>query len=553
MYEIKMMAVAGNKPNLVGSIEIKLQDKVEKDQVLLTIETAKGKRTIKSGWSGVVTAIKVAVGDIVTTGQTLVEIEAEAEAEAPAVDAPAAENKQWIAKNAELLIIGGGPGGYVAAIYAAMQGKKVVLAEQANLGGTCLNEGCIPTKSFIESAELYDRLRHLSEFGLSADHVAYDFKQIADRKDRIVADLKNGIVSLLNSRGVEVLTGRAEFRDDRTVAVYGQGNYLLTCQQIIIATGARQAVLPIEGIDLDCVMTSREALALKKLPQSVTIIGGGVIGMEFAFIFRSFGVEVHVIEFMDSILSGIDPEASRLLREIAGRKGIQFSTAAKVESIKKAENNMAIVAYHKDGELHYTVSEKVLAAVGRVPNTEGLGLDKTGVEVVKGAVKTDQFLRTAVSHIYAIGDVTNIMQLAHVASHQAIAAVDHILGKNHIMPYDAVPAVIFTRPEIAAVGLSQADPDKHMVSRFDFAANGKALVKGETEGFVKLIKEKESGRIVGGVIIGPDASVMINTLTLAVKEKMSEQELSSMIFPHPTTGEALHEAAMGLSIGALHQ
>lgn len=191
MYEIKMMAVAGNKPNLVGSIEVKLQDKVEKDQVLLTIETAKGKRTIKSGWSGVVTAIKVAVGDIVTIGQTLVEIEAEAEA--PAVDAPAAENKQWIAKDAELLIIGGGPGGYVAAIYAAMQGKKVVLAEQADLGGTCLNEGCIPTKSFIESAELYDRLHHLSEFGLSADHVAYDFKQIADRKDRIVADLKMGL------------------------------------------------------------------------------------------------------------------------------------------------------------------------------------------------------------------------------------------------------------------------------------------------------------------------------------------------------------------------
>ncbi len=551
MYEIKMMAVAGNKPNLVGSIEVKLQDKVEKDQVLLTIETAKGKRTIKSSCSGIVAAIQVEVGDVVTTGQTLVEIEAETEA--PAADAAAAENKEWIAKDAELLIIGGGPGGYVAAIYAAMQGKKVVLAEQANLGGTCLNEGCIPTKSFIESAALYDRLHHVSEFGLSADHVAYDFEQIADRKDRIVADLKNGIVSLLNSRGVEVLTGRAEFRDDRTVAVYGQENYLLTCQQIIIATGARQAVLPMEGIELDCVMTSRKALALKKLPQSVTIIGGGVIGMEFAFLFRSFGVEVHVIEFMDSILSGIDPEASRLLREIAGRKGIQFSTAAKVESIKKAENNMAIVAYHKDGELHYTVSEKVLAAVGRVPNTEGLGLDKTGVEVVKGAVKTDQFLRTAVSHIYAIGDVTNIMQLAHVASHQAIAAVDHILGKNHIMPYDAVPAVIFTRPEIAAVGLSQADPDKHMVSRFDFAANGKALVKGETEGFVKLIKEKESGRIVGGVIIGPDAPVMINTLTLAVKEKMSEQELSAMIFPHPTTGEALHEAAMGLSIGALHQ
>jgi dihydrolipoyl dehydrogenase len=195
----------------------------------------------------------------------------------------------------------------------------------------------------------------------------------------------------------------------------------------------------------------------------------------------------------------------------------------------------------------------VLAAVGRVPNTEGLGLDQTGVEVVKGAVKVDEFLRTAVSHIYAVGDVTNIMQLAHVASHQGMAVVDHILGKNHAMAYDAVPAVIFTQPEIAAVGVAQADPDKHTVSRFDFAANGKALVKGESEGFVKLIKEKDSGRIVGGVIIGPDASVMINTLTLAVKEKMSEQELTAMIFPHPTTGEALHEAAMGLSMGALHQ
>lgn len=551
MYEIKMMAVAGNKPNLVGSIEVKLQDKVEKDQVLLTIETAKGKRTIKSGRSGIVAAIKVAVGDVVMTGQTLVEIEAEAEAPSP--DAPAAPNKEWLAKDAELLIIGGGPGGYVAAIYAAMRGKKVVLAEQANLGGTCLNEGCIPTKSFIESAGLYDRLHHLPEFGLSANHIAYDFKQIADRKDRIVADLKNGIVSLLNSRGVEVLTGRAEFRDDRTVAVYGQENYLLTCQQIIIATGARQAVLPIEGIDLDCVMTSREALALKELPQSVTIIGGGVIGMEFAFIFRSFGIEVHVIEFMDNILSGIDQEASRLIREIDEQKGIQFSTAAKVESIKKADNAMAIVSYRQGGALRYTVSEKVLAAVGRVPNTEGLSLDQTGVEVVKGAVKVDEFLRTAVSHIYAVGDVTNIMQLAHVASHQGMAVVDHILGKNHAMAYDAVPAVIFTQPEIAAVGVAQADPDKHTVSRFDFAANGKALVKGESEGFVKLIKEKDSGRIVGGVIIGPDASVMINTLTLAVKEKMSEQELTDMIFPHPTTGEALHEAAMGLSMGALHQ
>ncbi|RRD95464.1 dihydrolipoyl dehydrogenase [Clostridiales bacterium COT073_COT-073] len=550
MHEIKMMPVPGNKPSIIGSIDVKLNEWVEKEQLLITIETAKGKRSIKSEVAGIVAAIKVEIGDNVTAGQVLMEIQTETAemAEPIAEDHQLVEEKQF-----DLVILGAGPGGYVAAIYAAMNGLKVGLVEKADLGGTCLHVGCIPTKTLIESANLYQKLRELDKFGLSAENVTFDFTKIMERKKEVIATLTGGIEYLMKKHKIEVIAGMAECQRDGSVLVKGEKTWRLRSKDLILAVGAKQARVNISGIDLDCVLTSDMALSLEALPKSITIIGAGVIGMEFAFIFNSFGVEVQVIEFMDSILSTIDREATDLLQKIAESRGIKFHLSAKVEMIQKTENNMAVVTYQKAGQKLCIASEKVLLAIGRIPNTDGLGLENTEVKTEKGAIVVDSFMQTSAAHIYAIGDVTNIMQLAHVASHQAITAVQRILGQTQPMSYQAVPAVIFTHPEIATVGVTQVDAGQHESSRFDFSGNGKALVMGENTGFVKLIKDKSQGRMVGAVIIGPDAATMINTVTLAIDQGLSEKELCQMIFPHPTTAEAVHEAAMDLGLGALHQ
>lgn len=550
MHEIKMIPIPGNKPSVIGSVEVNLNDGVEKDQVVFSIETAKGKRTIKSTVAGSVAEIKVQVGDEVSAGQVLMLIAAEEVDRSERIEeniSPELEEK-----TADLAIIGGGPGGYVAAIYAAMNGQKVILIEKEKLGGTCLNWGCIPTKTLIESANLYKKLFELEELGLKADHISFDFGKVIQRKNNVVTTLNDGIAYLMKKHKIKTITGVAEFESNTAIKVKADKNYLISFENVIIATGAKQAEMKIEGLHNQGVMTSTQALDMAELPKSITIIGGGVIGMEFAFIYNSFGVEVKVIEFMEHILNGVDPEASEILLKIAKQRGMDFSLGSRVESIQKTDNNMLITSYRKEDKIHYRVSEKVLVAVGRVPNTDGLGMDKTDVKMKKGAVVVDTKMQTSVDHIYAIGDVTNIMQLAHVASHQGIVAVDHILGKKHEMDYHAVPGVIFTHPEIATVGVVP-DENKHSIGRFDFSGNGKALVMKENEGFVKLVKDKESGVIVGATIIGPDASVMINPVTLAINQQMTEQALRQMIFPHPTTGEAVHEAAMDLGLGALHQ
>lgn len=371
--------------------------------------------------------------------------------------------------------------------------------------------------------------------------------------------LKNGIDFLMKKNQITVLQGSASFQDQKTVAVSGNKSYLVRAKNIIIASGSKISNINIPGIDLSFVLNSKSALSYDQLPSSITIIGGGVIGMEFAFLYRNLGVEVQVIEFMDRLLAMMDEDISEEILRIAREKGIKVQLSSKVVRIQESDQGQAVVTYEKDGKETLSVSEKVLVAIGREPELEGLEVANAGIELNDRGrgIRVNAQMQTNVSSIYAIGDVTNKIQLAHVASAQAIVAVDHILGKNTCMDYSIVPNVVFTSPEIASVGFTEKQLQEQKanisVSKVGFAGNGKALTMNEAEGFVKLIKDNESGKIVGASMIGPDAASLISTLTVSASNGLTADQLSQTIFAHPTTGEVIHEAAMGLGLGGIHE
>ncbi|NLC97032.1 MAG: dihydrolipoyl dehydrogenase [Erysipelotrichaceae bacterium] len=443
-------------------------------------------------------------------------------------------------KHYDLLIIGGGPGGYGSALYAAKKGLKVALVEKEKLGGTCLNIGCIPTKTIIQSSSLYENILNSKEFGISVDNVSFDMNKIIERKDNICEKLRNGIAFSLNKSNVEIINGIAKFVDDKIVRV---NDTKIKFNNLIIATGSTFSNIAIPGINNEFVINSTQALQETKIPKSITIIGGGVIGMEFAFIYKNLGVDVTVIEYLDRILSTIDLDGSKEILKLAKRSGIKILLSSKVENINKSENNTAIVTYTKKEKKEFVESEKVLLAIGRVPNIEGLEISNTSIKINKNAIIVDEHMKTNVDNIYAIGDVTNIMQLAHIATYQGIIAVENILNNPIKANYDVVPNVIFTNPEISSVGLIDANNDDYISSKYYFRANGKAQAMNETNGFVKLIKDKKQNVIVGATIVGPDASTLISILTLAINKGMNEEDIIKTIFPHPTTSEAIHEAA----------
>ena len=460
---------------------------------------------------------------------------------------------------ADLLVIGGGPGGYVAALYAVKKGLNTVLVEREKLGGTCLNVGCIPTKALVKSSEVYKDTLLGEEFGFEIENIKVNMNKVIDRKDKIRENLVSGIDYLLSKNNVRVIKGDASFLDDKIiVAKRGKDEYKIEAKNIIVATGSKISKINIKGIDLPFVLNSKSALDNKNLPESITIIGGGVIGMEFAFIYSNFGVKVNVVEYMDRLLTMVDDDISEEIKNIAKLNGINIYTSSKVTKIEESENGDAIVFFENEGKEKYLISENVLVAIGREPNMDGLNIEKAGIELNdrgKG-IKVDNTLKTNVTGIYAVGDVNNKMQLAHVASHQGIIAVDNILSEDKEMKYDCVPNVIFTAPEIASVGLTERECiEKKInikVSKFPFSANGKALTMGESRGFIKIIKDIDNNKIVGASLIGADASSLISTLTVIIKNNIKDKDIADTIFAHPTTGEVIHEAALGLSIGALH-
>lgn len=465
--------------------------------------------------------------------------------------------------NYDLVVIGGGPGGYVAAIRASRQGARVALVEKESIGGVCLNWGCIPTKAMIRSAEIYHEVQDARKFGINIEGEAtIDLPSVIKRKDRIVRRLVKGIEVLLKNEDVDTYNGIGLLsKPDQVQVELDDGNeQILEAENIIIATGSKTAGLPIPGMDLPGVITSRDALDLEEMPDKMVVIGGGVIGMEFAFLYANMGVEVTVIEFEDSIVPDADNDITDELAKLARNKKIDIHTSSQAKKIAETEgrNNNMLVAFEKEGEEKYIITDKVLVAVGRLPNLPGIDTESLGLELNerRGGIKVDDHMRTSVDGIYAIGDVTDKVMLAHVASHQGIVAADNITGTEHKMDYKAVPSAIFTDPEVATVGMSEKDAKEaginYVVGRFPFSANGKVMAMGERRGFVKIIKEEETGQVIGAGIIGLHATDLIASLTLAVNRNLTAHEIAETIHAHPTTAEVIHEAALDTEGGAIH-
>lgn len=558
----KLPSFPGSKVFTVGKINIAQGDLVEEGQELFQIETKKGNRSIKAKSNGRISQLLVTEGESVTVGQDIYELAAsdtQTDSSEILSKKEISTSKEIINKSVNLLIIGGGTGGYVAAIRAAKAGKNVLLVEKNKMGGTCLNVGCIPTKALIASSELYEQAIHSKDFGIMIDgQIKPDMPAIIDRKNQIVEKLTTGVEFLMEKNQIEVIIGQASFINNTSVKIVSEQETIVTFEDCIIATGSVVAIPNIPGIDSKHILTSTEALDNRELLRSMVIVGGGVIGLEFAFLYAQLGVSVTVIEFMDALLANMDAEISKTILDIAREKGITVYLESKVSAFSEAVDGQVITHFQEKGKEQFAISEKVLVAVGRKPNMEELALEKTDVtlnEKTRG-ILVDNHMKTVVDHIYAVGDVNNMIQLAHAASKQGMIAVENILGMASEFTITNTPSVVFTSPEIASVGLSEeatkAVGIDYKVGYAHFEANGKSLTLNQTQGFVKIIKD-QTDTVIGASVIGPDASTLIATLTTYVTNKMKLDEIEQIIFAHPTTAEVIHEASLDLGLGAFHE
>ncbi len=454
----------------------------------------------------------------------------------------------------DIAIIGGGPGGYVAAIRAAQKGACVCLVERDEVGGTCLNRGCIPTKALYSTALLLQRIRQSGAHGISVPQVHFDYAQAARRKDEVVAKLVGGVEQLLKGNGIEVFRGEASLEGEGRIRIRRRevtGH--IRAKNILLATGSLAAsphAMPIDGKN---VLTSNEILAIKELPKSLLIIGGGYIGCEFASIFSTFGCDVTIVEQLPTLLARSDRQAVREVEKGFNEQGVQVLTGTSVDALAIEEGGVAV---RLSGGRNVQV-EKVLVAVGRIPNSAGFGFAEAGIKMEKGAVLVDERMRTSVPGIYAIGDLTNIIQLAHVASYQGEIAVTNALGGNAQADYRVVPSAIFTLPEIGQVGLGEEEcRDQGIavdVGRFAYQASSKALCDGETRGMVKILSGKEDGRLLGATIVGDEASALIAEVTVAMQQGMTAAGLAAVIHAHPTLPEMIRESAEDTEGRAVHK
>ena len=457
----------------------------------------------------------------------------------------------------EVVIIGGGPGGYVAAIKAAHLGLKALLVEKDKLGGVCLNWGCIPTKALVSTAELLNNLQRAGEFGIQVKDYSFDFPAIMKRKDLITQRLSSGVGQLMKANQVRVIKGEGQIIEPGTVEVTGTAGEkeIIKTKNIIIATGSKVMRLPIPGIDSEGVITSNEALSLSELPSRMLIIGGGVVGIEFAGIFKTLGVEVTVVEMLPRILLPIDEEIAFRLTQLLKRKGIEILTDCKVKEIKKNNGNLEVLISTNNGEKKLE-TEKVLLAAGRVPELGNIDVQGLGIELDKRAIKVDEKMRTNIPGIYAVGDVVGKIMLAHVASREGIVAVENISGKEVLMDYKVVPNCVFSMPEVASVGLTEEEAREEnnniKISKFPFMANGKALGMGEIEGMVKIIADADTSELLGFHILGAHASDLIAEGTLALSMEATAFEIVNTIHAHPTLAEAIAEAAEGILGKPIH-
>jgi dihydrolipoamide dehydrogenase len=444
----------------------------------------------------------------------------------------------------DLLIIGGGPAGYVAAERAGHQGLNVILFEKNSMGGVCLNEGCIPTKTLLYSAKTFDNALHGDKYGVFADNVRFDFAKITARKDKVVKKLVAGVESKMKVNHVTVVKGEAVIQSRTSNGLEIKSNdQTYIGKNLLICTGSEAAVPPIPGLVEagDRILTNREILALKEQPASLVIIGGGVIGMEFASFYNSLGTNVTVVEMLPEILGGLDTELSALLREQYAKKGITFHLSSKVTKV--ADDT---VWFEANGQTNSVQGEKILLSVGRRPVTKGFGLENLGVEVVKGGIKVDDRLRTNVPNVFAAGDVTGFSLLAHTASREGEVVVNNLLGKTDHMRYNAIPGVVYTNPEVAGVGLTEeaakAQGIEVKVAKLPMAYAGRFIAENEGgSGLCKVILGARYGEVLGVHLLGNPSSEMIYGACLAIEQEMTLDALKEVVFPHPTVSEILKE------------
>lgn len=447
----------------------------------------------------------------------------------------------------DIAIIGGGPGGYVAAEKAGKNGLRTILFEKKELGGVCLNEGCIPTKTLLYSAKLYDNARKSEKYGVRVEGAELDYKKMTDRKTKVMRKLVAGIGLRMRNAGVEVVKAEAtiEGRTPEGVLRISAGDNTYEARNVLICTGSETFIPPITGLDMStnkALVTSRELLSLKEAPTSLVIIGGGVIGMEFASLYNSIGCEVHVVEMMPEILGAMDSEVSAMLRAQYTKKGVHFHLSCKVTSVDG--HNVTFV--DSEGAEHTVEGDKILLSVGRRPITKGFGLESLGVELERGGIKVDNRMRTNVEGVYAAGDVTGFSMLAHTASREAEVVIHNLCGHDDTMCYNAIPGIVYTNPEVAGVGLTEAQALQqgigHKCLRLPMAYSGRFVAENEGgEGICKIIVDKATERVLGVHMLGNPCSEIIGSACIAIERGMTVSELERVILPHPTVTEIIKE------------
>ncbi|WP_374470613.1 dihydrolipoyl dehydrogenase [Phenylobacterium sp.] len=462
----------------------------------------------------------------------------------------------------DVVVIGSGPGGYVTAIRASQLGMKTAIVERAELGGICLNWGCIPTKALLKSGEVYETLDHLADYGLSVEKRGFDFDKVVQRSRKVSAQLNQGVAFLMKKHKIEVIAGTAKLEKGDpapkvVVALNGGGSRTVQAKHVILATGARARTIPAIGLEPDGerVWTYREALVPKAAPKNLIVIGSGAIGIEFASFFRALGSEVTVIEALPRILPVEDEEVSKAAHKAFEKRGIKFRVGASVKKLTKTASGVSI-DIEAGGKPETLTGDVAIVAIGIVGNVEDLGIEALGVKVDRTHVVTDQHGGTGVPGLYAIGDVAGPPWLAHKASHEGVHCIEHIAGLKPSNLTSPIPGCTYSNPQVASVGLTEAQAKEQglevKVGRFPFRVNGKAIASGETEGFVKTVFDAKTGALIGAHMIGAEVTEMIQGYVLAMTLEATEAELHATVYPHPTMSEAMHESALDAFGQVLH-
>lgn len=472
-----------------------------------------------------------------------------------------------MSRELDVVILGGGPGGYVAAVRAAQLGLKVAVVEKEKLGGVCLHKGCIPSKTLLRSAEIFATAKESESFGISINNLTLNFAKVQDRKEQVKDQLHRGVQALMKKGKIDVYEGIGRILGPSifspqagaiSVQLHNGETEILVPKNVIIATGSRPRSLPGLIVDGQYIMNSDHALEMQELPQSIMIVGGGVIGIEWASMLSDFGVDVTVIEYMDRILPLEDEEISKEMTRLLKKRKVKVLTGAKLLADQIEINDGLVKAkIDRKGNIEELVAEKMLVSVGRAANVEDIGLDNTEIQLDRGNIVVNQYCQTKEAHIYAIGDVIGGLQLAHVASHEGIVAVEHIAGnKPNAINYQFVPKCTYSRPEIASVGLTEEEAKARGIAiktgKMQFRAIGKAIVYGEPDGFVKMIMDEKTNDLLGVHMIGPHVTDMISEAGLALVLNATPWEIANTIHPHPTLSEIMGEVALAVEGDPIH-